>query len=60
MLLPKELNTESNRRTRHGMAHRGNRVDFGDFGMKATAKGQMTGRQIESAQRTITKFTASG
>lgn len=56
MLLPKRTKyRKQQKNVRHGMAHRGNRVAFGDFGMKATAKGQMTSRQIESARRTITK-----
>lgn len=56
MLLPKRTKyRKQQKNVRHGMAHRNNRVDFGDFGMKATAKGRMTSRQIEAVRRTITR-----
>ncbi len=43
-----------------GMAQRGNKVDFGDFGLKAAAGARITGRQIEAARRAMTRFTKRG
>ncbi len=38
-----------------GSAHRGNKVSFGQFGMKATGHSRISARQIEAARRTITR-----
>ena len=38
-----------------GMAHRGNRVCFGEFGMKCTGRGRITARQLEAARRAIAR-----
>ena len=43
-----------------GIATRGNKVSFGEFGLKAVARGRLTARQIEAARRTITKFLKKG
>jgi large subunit ribosomal protein L16 len=43
-----------------GYAQRGNKVSFGDFGLKATTRGRLTSRQIESARRTITRTVMRG
>ena len=43
-----------------GLAQRGNKVSFGDFGLKATTRGRLTSRQIESARRTITRTVKRG
>jgi large subunit ribosomal protein L16 len=43
-----------------GNAQRGNKVSFGDFGLKATTRGRLTSRQIESARRTITRTVKRG
>jgi large subunit ribosomal protein L16 len=43
-----------------GLAHRGNRVSFGEFGLKATDRGRLTARQIEAARRTITRSVKRG
>jgi large subunit ribosomal protein L16 len=56
MLLPSRTKyRKQQKNVRRGMAHRGNRVSFGDFGLKATQKGHLTSRQIEAARRTITR-----
>ncbi len=56
MLLPNRTKyRKQHKNVKHGMAHRGNRVSFGDFGIKATGKGRMTSRQIEAARRAITR-----
>ena len=38
-----------------GLATRGAKVSFGDFGLKATGRGRLTARQIEAARRAITR-----
>ena len=38
-----------------GLATRGASVAFGEFGLKATARGRLTARQIESARRAMTR-----
>ena len=38
-----------------GYASCGNRVSFGDFGLKAMGNGRLTARQIEAARRAITR-----
>jgi large subunit ribosomal protein L16 len=38
----------------------GNRVSFGEFGLKATTRGFVTARQIESARRAITRYVKRG
>ncbi len=43
-----------------GLAHRGSRVSFGEFGLKATDRGRLTARQIEAARRTITRSVKRG
>ena len=40
-----------------GTALRGNQIDFGEYGLKAIARGWLTSRQIEAARRTITHHT---
>lgn len=39
-----------------GLAHRGSKVSFGDFALKATTAGRVTARQIEAARRAINRF----
>ena len=36
-----------------GIATRGNKVSFGDYGLKATTRGRLTARQIEAGRRQI-------
>jgi large subunit ribosomal protein L16 len=43
-----------------GLAQRGNKVSFGEFGLKATSRGRLTSRQIESARRTISRTVKRG
>ena len=38
-----------------GVATRGAKVSFGDFGLKATERGRITARQIEAARRALTR-----
>ena len=39
-----------------GLAQRGNKVSFGEFGLRATARGRLTARQIEAARRAFTRY----
>ncbi|PEN04767.1 50S ribosomal protein L16 [Longimonas halophila] len=39
-----------------GNAQRGTRINFGDFGLKALEKGQISSRQIESARVAINRY----
>lgn len=40
-----------------GMSLRGATLSFGEFGLKATSRGWVNGREIESARRTISHYT---
>jgi len=43
-----------------GLANRGNKVSFGEYGLQAVDRGRMTSRQIEAARRTITRTVKRG
>ncbi len=43
-----------------GLATRGASVSFGDFGLKSTARGRLTARQIEAARRAMTRHIKRG
>ena len=43
-----------------GLATRGTKVDFGEFGLKATGRGRLTARQIEAARRAMTRHIKRG
>jgi large subunit ribosomal protein L16 len=43
-----------------GLATRGAKVSFGEFGLKATERGRLTARQIEAARRAITRHIKRG
>lgn len=38
-----------------GLAQSGNKVSFGEFGLKAAERGRITARQIEAARRAMTR-----
>ncbi len=38
-----------------GLAQSGNKVSFGEFGLKATERGRVSARQIEAARRAMTR-----
>jgi large subunit ribosomal protein L16 len=44
----------------YGVATRGNKVSFGEFGLKATTRGRLTARQIEAARRAMTRHIKRG
>ena len=43
-----------------GIATRGNRVSFGEYGLKATTRGRLTARQLEAARRTLSRHIKRG
>ena len=43
-----------------GLALRGARVSFGEFGLKALSRGQLTARQLESGRRAMTRHIRRG
>jgi len=43
-----------------GLAQSGNKVSFGEFGLKAVGRGRITARQIEAARRTISRTVKRG
>jgi len=43
-----------------GIATTGNKVNFGEFGLKAIGRGRITARQIEAARRVMTRHIKRG
>ncbi|GLR63458.1 50S ribosomal protein L16 [Marinospirillum insulare] len=61
MLQPKRTKFRKMHKGRNrGLALRGNKVSFGEFGLKATDRGRLTARQIEAARRTMTRHIKRG
>jgi large subunit ribosomal protein L16 len=44
----------------YGVATRGTKVSFGEWGLKATTRGRLTARQIEAARRAMTRHVKRG
>lgn len=61
MLQPKRTKFRKQFKGRNrGLATRGAKVSFGEFGLRATGRGRITARQIESARRAITRHIKRG
>ena len=61
MLQPTRLKYRKQHKGRNtGVATRGNKVSFGDFGLKDTGRGRLTARQIEAARRAMTRHIKRG
>ena len=61
MLQPTRLKYRKQHKGRNtSVATRGNKVSFGDFGLKATGRGRLTARQIEAARRAMTRHIKRG
>jgi large subunit ribosomal protein L16 len=61
MLQPKRTKFRKQQKGRNrGKANVGNKVSFGDFGLKASTRGRLTARQIEAARRAITRHVKRG
>ena len=43
-----------------GLATRGTKVSFGEYGLKAIGRGRLTARQIEAARRAMTRHIKRG
>jgi len=61
MLMPKRTkHRKLHRGRRTGAAQRGNKLDFGTYGLQATEQCWMTNRQIEAARRAMTRHVKRG
>ena len=61
MLQPKRTKFRKAQKGRNrGLAHRGSKVSFGEFGLKCTGRGRITARQIEAARRAMTRHIKRG
>ena len=61
MMQPKRTRYRKQHKGRNrGLATNGNRVSFGEYGMKATTRGRITARQIEAARRALTRKVRRG
>jgi len=43
-----------------GVATRGNKVSFGEYGLKAVTRGRLTARQLEAARRALSRHIKRG
>jgi large subunit ribosomal protein L16 len=61
MLQPKRTKYRKQFKGRNrGIATRGTEISFGQYGLKATAAGFITSRQIEAARRALTRHIKRG
>jgi len=61
MLQPKRTKFRKQMKGRNrGLAVRGGKVSFGEYGLKATGRGRITARQIEAARRAMTRYIKRG
>ena len=61
MLQPKRTKFRKMQKGRNrGLAQRGSKISFGEFGLKSTGRGRITARQIEAARRTISRKVKRG
>ncbi|HLQ26150.1 MAG TPA: 50S ribosomal protein L16 [Acidiferrobacterales bacterium] len=61
MLQPKRTKFRKQHKGRNrGVASRGNKVSFGEYGLKAITRGRLTSRQIEAARRALTRHIKRG
>ena len=61
MLQPKRTKFRKQHKGRNrGLAERGSKVSFGEYGLKAVGRGRMTARQIEAGRRAMTRHVRRG
>ena len=61
MLQPKRTKFRKQNKSRNrGLATVGNKVSFGEYGLKAVERGRITARQIEAARRALTRKVKRG
>jgi large subunit ribosomal protein L16 len=61
MLMPKKVKYRKQQKGRmRGLAHKGDKLNFGDFGLKTLDPGWITDRQIEAARIAMTRHVKRG
>jgi large subunit ribosomal protein L16 len=61
MLQPKRTKFRKQQKGRNrGLAQRGSKISFGEYGLKAIGRGRITARQIEAARRAMTRHVKRG
>jgi large subunit ribosomal protein L16 len=61
MLQPKRTKYRKQMKGKNrGLASQGNKVSFGEYGLKATDRGRITARQIEAARKAMTRHIRRG
>ena len=61
MLQPKRTKYRKQMKGKNrGLASQGNKVSFGEYGLKATDRGRITARQIEAARKALTRHIRRG
>jgi large subunit ribosomal protein L16 len=61
MMQPKRTKFRKMHKMRNrGLAQVGNKVSFGEFGLKAITRGRISQRQIEAARRAMTRYMKRG
>ncbi|BAI81220.1 50S ribosomal protein L16 [Deferribacter desulfuricans SSM1] len=61
MLMPKRLKYRKVFKGRiKGKATKGNKIEFGEYGLQSMSKGKITSRQIEAARIAITRYVKRG
>jgi large subunit ribosomal protein L16 len=61
MMQPKRTKYRKQMKGRNrGLALTGNKVSFGEYGLKSTELGRVSARQIEAARRVITRYIKRG
>jgi len=61
MLQPKRTKFRKQMKGRNrGLAQSGNKVSFGEYGLRAVDRGRITARQIEAARRAMTRYIKRG
>jgi len=61
MLQPKRTKFRKQMKGRNrGLAQAGNKVSFGEYGLRAVDRGRITARQIEAARRAMTRHVKRG
>jgi len=61
MMQPKRTKYRKQMKGRNkGLALRGSKISFGEFGLKAIERGRLTARQIEAARRALTRHIKRG
>ena len=61
MMQPKRTKFRKQMKGRNrGLAQSGNKVSFGEYGLKATGRGRVNARELEAARRAMTRYVKRG